>query len=544
MSLRNPGDLKIKGRQKAAADAQAIVRPRVSLLHYAPALVLLLIVAADSAQFPDSDLWGHLRFGHAAIVTGHVIARDTYSYSAAGAVWRNHEWLSEIVMAALYNNLGVVGLKLWKFTCAAVTLTMMALGMAETGASPAIQLSTLTLAALAMVPQNQFRPQIFTFMLSSAMLALLARDNYRGRAPLWLIIPMMALWGNLHGGFIIGIATLAVYTGVRGLQDLIAGRGLGRALQLGLITVAGTLATLISPYRIEAWLVVLNALRDYAAQPIIMDWQPLLHTIAFGWHINSADIIFLVCGLSMMVAFAIAFIRQPRGGDLPLAAIAAMLSVAAFTAVRNLPLAVIACAAPLSRHAGLIAARRRRLASAPATAGDPAAAAPMDDRSGLNPWLAASVAIVLAIFGGLFSPRLVVGTDSPVGAVAFIRAHGLHGNLLSNFASGEYLIWHLPDSRVLIDGRYDTVYPGKVVNQYLAFINGRPNALSVLRAYPHDLVLLPRDSPALEVMAQAPEWKIIYRDRNWVLFAPINSAAAEMHGIPVEGTPPSASYFP
>ncbi len=45
----------------------------------------------------------------------------------------------------------------------------------------------------------------------------------------------MALWGNLHGGFIIGIATLAVYTGVVGLQDLIAGRGLERGLRLGCI---------------------------------------------------------------------------------------------------------------------------------------------------------------------------------------------------------------------------------------------------------------------------------------------------------------------
>ena len=48
--------------------------------------------------------------------------------------------------------------------------------------------------------------------------------------------------------------------------------------------MAGTLATLVSPYGIDAWLVVLNALRDYAAQPIIADWQPLLSAIALGWH--------------------------------------------------------------------------------------------------------------------------------------------------------------------------------------------------------------------------------------------------------------------
>ncbi len=92
---------------------------RISLLHYAPALLLLLIVAADSGQYPDPDLWGHLRFGQAALASGHVVTVDTYSYSAANAAWRNHEWLTELVMAIAYNAFGVVGLKLWKFACVA-----------------------------------------------------------------------------------------------------------------------------------------------------------------------------------------------------------------------------------------------------------------------------------------------------------------------------------------------------------------------------------------------------------------------------------------
>jgi hypothetical protein len=34
------------------ANPHAFIRPQISLLHYAPAMVLLLIVVADSAQFP------------------------------------------------------------------------------------------------------------------------------------------------------------------------------------------------------------------------------------------------------------------------------------------------------------------------------------------------------------------------------------------------------------------------------------------------------------------------------------------------------------
>jgi hypothetical protein len=242
----------------------------------------------------------------------------------------------------------------------------------------------------------------------------------------------------------------------------------------------------------------------------------------------------------------IALISAPHGGDLPLAAIAAVLSVAAFTAVRNMPLAMIACAAPLARHTELLMARRRhrKLAQGPVDTPANLPATP-SDRSGANPWLVVSIAVVLALFGGLFSTHILVGTDSPVSAVAFMHRHDLHGNILSNFGSGEYLIWHTtPASRVFIDGRYDTVYPQNVTDQYVDFINGRPNAPQVLQAYPHDFVLIPRDSPALNVMRHAAKWKSIYRDLHWMLFARADSAAAKLPGVSIEGTPAPKSYFP
>jgi hypothetical protein len=514
-----------------------------SLLRYAPAMVLLLIVVADSAQLPDPDLWGHLRFGQAALASGHVIARNTYSYSAAGGVWRNHEWLTEIVMAVAYNSLGVVGLKLWKFACVAATMVLVALGLAETGASPTIQMNTLGLAALAMVPQNQFRPQLFTFMLLAATLTLLARDNYRGRAPLWLVVPIMMLWGNLHGGFIIRIATLATYTGVVGLQDLMARRGLGRALRLGLITLAGTLATLASPYGIENWLVVINAMKVRAAHPIISDWQPLLHMMLREWRMNHVSVVFFASGIVMMTAFAITLIGAPRGSDLPLAVIAAMLSLAAFAALRNMPLAMVACAAPLARHTELIAVRWRNRKHAQ---GPVAVSATPADRSRVNPWLVSFIAIVLAVVAGLFSPRLAVeATEYPVGAVAFMRQHDLHGNILGEFGWGQYLIWHLePGSKVFIDGRYDSVYPESVVNQYLDVSFGDSAAGKTLSAYPHDLVLLPVKAAGSAAMKSAPGWQLIYHDGTALLFARADSAAAKIPGVPIEGTHPPESGFP
>jgi len=49
-------------------------------------------VVADSAQFPDSDLWAICVSVRRRLPSGHLVARDSYSYSASGGPWRNHEW--------------------------------------------------------------------------------------------------------------------------------------------------------------------------------------------------------------------------------------------------------------------------------------------------------------------------------------------------------------------------------------------------------------------------------------------------------------------
>jgi hypothetical protein len=185
--------------------------PALNLFRYAPALVLLLIVLADAHQLTDPDLWGHVRFGQATLAAGHLTNRDPYSYSAFGLPWFNHEWLTELLMGWLYNSFGVAGLKLWKFACTAATIVLLADALAATGASASLQMNLLLIAALAIMPQMQFRPQLFSFTLMAAIIALLARHTYRGRAPLWLAIPIMTLWANLHGGFIMGLAALFIY---------------------------------------------------------------------------------------------------------------------------------------------------------------------------------------------------------------------------------------------------------------------------------------------------------------------------------------------
>lgn len=521
------------------ADAPGGAARTVSLFRYAPGVLLLVIVIAGAGNRADPDLWGHLRFGQAILTQRHIVLNDVYSYSAPGHPFLNHEWLTDVVMALLYDHLGVAGLKLWKFGCAAATILLIAMGLADTGATPSVRLNTLVTAALALMPQMMFRPQVFTFCLFAAILVLLGRHNYRGTAPLWMAVPLVAVWANLHGGFILGIAALGVYAGVVGAQDLIGGAGIARAARLGILTIAATAASLLTPYGIGLWKAVIHALGNPLTRNIVTDWQPLLFALERQWSAEHLGVVYYLCVLGLIAAMVITFVITPRGGDLPLVAIAVLMSAAAFTAVRNMPIAVIACAAPVARHTWLIfTGMRERDARA-------AAQSPPSDHSGVNQWLAAVLAAVVAITSGLFSTRIMMEPGYPGGALSFMRRHALRGNLLGAFGWGDYLIWHMaPGSKVFIDGRYDTVFPLQVIRDYAVFYFDLPGAAQVLSAYPHDFVLIPPRSPVYRRLEQDPDWKLVYQDQNAVLFARANSAAAKIPDVPVEVIAPERSYFP
>ena len=161
---------------------------------------------------------------------------------------------------------------------------------------------------------------------------------------------MLALWANLHGGFIIGIATLAIFSAAVLFQDLYTRRGNRRGIWLFEITAVATIATLANPYGIGIWRAVAHALMNPHTGAVIDDRQSLPRSLPAMWHLNHAGAIPMLLAIAMFVGLATTFALSPHSDDLPLVAIAFVMIVAAFLAMRNLPLAIIATAIPLARH--------------------------------------------------------------------------------------------------------------------------------------------------------------------------------------------------
>ena len=113
----------------------------------------------------------------------------------------------------------------------------------------------------------------------------------------------------------------------------------------------------------------------------------------------------------------------------------------------------------------------------------------------------------------------IPGQYYPVGAVAYLDCHRLSGNLLTEFGWGEYLIWTLyPRCRVALDGRYETVYPPRVAQNFFDFINQKGNSRQFLDDYPPDLILLAPRSKAFVLISSLPGWRQVYADTGSALF--------------------------
>jgi hypothetical protein len=512
---------------------------RVSLLRYSPALILFAIVIADARQLSDPDLWGHVLWGRELLAHGSLPRDNPYSYSAPNFMWLRHSWLTDVVMAAMFNRFGPLGLKLLKFLCAAGTICFIVLAESETAAPAAVQAAILLVVALILAPVMQFRPQLFDFVALSAIIALLARHNWRGSARLWIAIPIVAVWSNFHGGFFIGLVAIGVYGATSLLSDILAGHGPRRGLGIIAITAAAavsTLCTFLIPPARDTWYTLIHSILNPMTHYAIVDWVPLIAALTTAPSGSNQQKYFVLV-IFFFAAAVVSVILTPKRADAPLVAVAGVMLAAAFSAVRNIPIAAIAIAPVLASHLGLLLRPHEVTPRAVS-----ARAMPRAGRLVIE-ILIAVVAIGFARIDGVLSPG-IDASDNPADAVSFMNSHRLTGNVLADYAWGQYVIWHgAPGMKVFIDSRYDLAYPPAVVRDWLEFDNNTAGGSHTLTAYPHDFVLVPKDSPAVKLMDSRRDWRFIYSDDTARLYARADSPAARLKGVPFAGTS-GPSMFP
>ena len=489
--------------------AMSRVFPSFSL----PQLWALVVVAGiwiilNLTLVRPHDFWWHVASGQRIVELGRVPGVDLYSYTRFAEPYVYEMWLPEV---AFYLLMRAGGLPLIIFFHAVTITTAYAVVLrvcrdAAGGSLRPAVLATLAAAALGVANWN-VRPQTISFLFFALTLFLLERDTARpqGNGVFWLV-PIMLVWANSHGGFVLGLALAGVYV-LAGLLAWLAGRrDTGQAhpfpTRLLAAMVLSAAATLLTPQGSAIGAYVAGILRHDTIRNLALEWMPpTVQTwegqLFFGFVVGLAALL-LASRYRLKTHEAL---RLLLFGAL---ALMARRNIAWFGMVAA-PVAA-ACLAEWSARRGAVARTgpgRPRLNLAIASLVGLLAVASL-------PWLRPFLPLPA-------ERQAYLSAETPVDAVAFLKGLPAQRAFHSE-AYGSYMIWASPERPVFVDTRIE-LYPPTQWADYVALSAGRYDWQEILDRYGIDTLLLDRDKQGrlIEAAGASPSWARVYEDAQAVV---------------------------
>lgn len=490
--------------------AREAMRARWRALLPSGPLVVALLAFVMTLTHPlsvlgDPDTYMHIAAGRWMFVHGVLPVHDPFSYTRVGTSWVVHEWLSEIVLAAVYDSGGWSGLVLLTGACFAVSAALLMRFLLR-HAEPFSALIAAILGCALASTHLLARPHMLALPLLVLWCGVLFQARDKDSAPpLWLL-PVMALWANLHASFMFGLALTgflggeAVLLPAPGMSRLDEARRWGVFLLLASASAWLTpngLAGLIQPFR----LMMMPALSQ------IVEWrgadfqhfQPLeLWLLGFAGLGFATGIrlpptrLLLVLGLCQMTLQHIRYV-EILGFVAPLA-LAAPLGAEIAARVRAVPFSVV----------GRAVMQLGRPAAVPAIA------------------LGLGLAVLFSLPLLLAPVRRANGPVTPARAFAVAERMGLLKKpVFNSYGFGGYLIFRgVP---TFIDGRAE-LYGNAAILHYLKAQRDRRTLFAMLDRFHIAWALLaPQDGAAL-LLEGMPGWRRVYSDRYAVVDVRVSAA--------------------
>lgn len=489
----------------------------------APSRVAAVAVLASipakllSERLGDPDLWWHLKTGEIISGTRRIPRVDLYSFTVPGKRWVVQEWGSELILHALREAFGLWGIFFFRALMLFAVYVFLARFLVRRMGSGLGTWGLLALVAYAGASNWTERPNLFSFLLVLLTLELLER---RSRA-IWWFVPIAVVWANLHGMVVMGIGLVAVVAGAEALKAALRWPGADAtwAGRLGLVTLAGALASLVNPAGPGLLFHAFRLIR--VAGGLISEWaSPDFHT--------TTAILFLALLLITVAALSLSPVR-PDPTDV---ALVLAFTVLGLQAARNLAIASIVLGIVTARWLpGALAAIRTRTRT---------------ESGGTSSPLPAAVALLLALSGLAAvvvqgfprSDRIadIVDRSYPAAAIDALNRPGVR--LFSLDTWSDLAIdrgW--PNIRVYYDTRVD-LYGAAHARRYIRTLAASPEwRVELDRACVTHVLVRRRHALtqvlSLETLSVAPDWRVERTDARSVTFARRAPAAGcERYPIP------------
>jgi hypothetical protein len=446
------------------------------------------------------DSWLALVAGRQVWQSG-IPHHDTLAVITHGHPWIDQQWLSQLVMYALYRvgGLGLLGL---------VNVTLIVAGLAGSfaaarrlGARPRTISLLVPVCVWLMLFFTEVRTEAFAFPLFVASVYLLACDSRNSSTRVYWCLPLLVVWANLHGSASLGAGLVAL----RGLTLLWERRA---ALQGDLRTwrrplaliVGGPLCLLLTPYGTSIVSYYHATLFNGALKGSVTEWQSVTSVAVV------AVPLFVLLGVALW-----SFGRHRHQTTLWERAALVVLAIAAIDAVRNVPFFVLAAVIIVGLSLdGAIAARFAA----------PSRVWPRVNRK-LAVW---TLAVLLTLGAAATVARPAAGLESArlQRVMAVVKAatgadHSLR--VMADQEAADWLLWRDPSlrGRVAFDVRFELLSATTIRQLQRLQLAAGPEWTQVARGYRLLVLDQPQEPLSTRAFLAEPGRRILYDDRHFVV---------------------------
>src|SRR6267142_1244517 len=447
-------------------------------------LIYALFLVAGNRLLIDPDTMWQITVGQRISDHRAVPETDVYSFTMRGQPWISTQWLAQVLYAKAYAISGWSGPVVLAATAIAATFGLFARFLSRR-LSESTTLVFIAAALALTVPHLLARPHVLALPVMVAWVGgLIAAADRRGAPSFWLL-PLMALWANLHGGFVFGLVLIAPIA-LDAVLNADAELRKALALRWTAFAVAALVLSCCTPYGWNSLLASQKILALGAALPLIMEWKPT----EFG-SVGAFEVCLLLgIGLALF-----------RGVKLPPMRIVLLLGLVHMALAQGRAAEILALLAPLILAAPLA----RQIGGADIANSNSAHTARGVLFAGIAIALVAGTVAYVSVHR--FAPHM---RGSPVNAVTELKKLNLT-RVFNDYDFGGYLI----SSGVapFIDGRTELYGEKFFVDHNAASGLMEPdNLFRLLEQYKIEATLMRTQSAATKLLDHVDGWEKIYSD--------------------------------
>lgn len=494
--------------------------PRRALL----AAVLILTGAVGLDALSDPDVWWHIRLGDWIISHHQIPAGELFAYTAFGNPLVAHEWLSEVVFAALAAAGGLIAVTLLMGVVAWSAMLATLLRGRLRDAGPVVLAVGLALGARVAEPVLGTRPQVLTFALVCWTLWIAESYLRSGGRRRWLLPPIFLIWANLHAGFIAGIALLAIVVAAEAVKRRWAlGPVAPRWRIAGLAVAAGAsaIAACVNPYG-PALYVFAATTGATERQKGIIEWQSPNFADPAMWALLGLLVTFVLLVVVMLTNPALR-----RRFDLRDVALAIAGMGLALSSVRNTAICVAVMVPPWMAMAADVVRRIQATRARPARAARPSRRP--------APMIGVALLAVAVVSVGVVGVRVQqdatpqgIAAAYPSCATAVLARSPVTQRVFTAYGTGGFVIYRLwPRASVYEYGESISLGTG-VFDDYVRIAAGAtsaPTALQLLASSDTTAVLYSRGT-LTDQLSRTPGWTYVTNDHGMLLYLRGNASWA------------------